>query len=204
MEEFGKEVRQPDRIVKRLVGNRRAQVRGEPLASGEAISDTELKQALDQWIQFIDDIEERRVEQSSNQTTEQQQNRQLAAQERDNMRTRQADRITREEATEGSDDEVSMGDTLNILSSPSPATSSGVSLGSNTNSARKRRKTADGPTRMADALERWIALKSQDRETAGELDQRRFEHLEDRFDNLKEEMAEIKALLSQLARGRDT
>jgi hypothetical protein len=61
--------------VRRLVGIRRAQVASEPLESGEAISDTGLKQALDIWIEHIEDVERQQTERATNRSNEQLLNR---------------------------------------------------------------------------------------------------------------------------------
>jgi hypothetical protein len=193
--------------VRRLVGIRRAQVAGEPLESGEAISDTGLKQALDIWIEHIEDVERQRTERATNRSNEQLLNRQMAAQERDNMRTRQVDRITREEDADISEDS-SITDTPNVLATPTPATSNGVVISANTNSSRKRRRTADGAAWLASVFERYVDFKtSQDLETANNEDgriQRLEDSISDRFRRLEGDMAEIKGLLAQIARGRDS
>jgi hypothetical protein len=76
----------------------------------------------------------------------------MAAQERDNMRTRQVDWITREEDADILEDS-SIIDTPNVLVTPTPATSNGVVISANTNSSRKRRRTADGAARLASVFE---------------------------------------------------
>jgi hypothetical protein len=143
-EQFDKEVRQPECILKRLVALRQAQWRGEAIASGEAILDTTLKQVLDEWIEFTDDLERLRAEESQNRTTEQQLNRQIAAQERDNMITRQMDCQTDEEDARDSNKEVSMANTLNPLLLPTPGPSSSVSQASS--GVRKRKRTTNSNT----------------------------------------------------------
>ncbi|KAL2820433.1 hypothetical protein BJX63DRAFT_380777 [Aspergillus granulosus] len=196
--ELGKDIRQPSRIVKRLVANRQAQLRGEGLAVSEAISDPELKQTLDKWIEFVDGLDRQRMEENSNRPIEQQINRQIAVQERDNVRTRQVDWIAREEE-EGLEEEISIANTPSILS-PTPVASSSVSTSRNT--SRKRRRTADAATRIADALE--ICIQRQNSQLEDEERLQRFTKLiNDRFKSLEQEMTEIKGLLAQIARDRD-
>ncbi|KAL1975630.1 hypothetical protein VTN31DRAFT_4022 [Thermomyces dupontii] len=57
LEEFGRELRHPNRCLARLVRIHKEQQKRIARASGEEYPDPQLAHALDEWVQILDDIE---------------------------------------------------------------------------------------------------------------------------------------------------
>ncbi|KKZ64408.1 hypothetical protein EMCG_09612 [[Emmonsia] crescens] len=88
MEEFARDLKQPDRLISRIVRDQRAKQALIRRESGTARDFSGLDQALNEWIQILDDIEERRTETRTNTANELETSRQQSRQLQNDMMRR--------------------------------------------------------------------------------------------------------------------
>ena len=139
--QFSKTYRHIDRAVSKWIETRKEQVEEQIAGSSIAISDTDWKQVLDEWIEFLGDLEAERQERKEAKSAEEQSAREQAQLEQERMATRMAARRRQEEQDEG-DDEVSIVES-SAAAEPSTATESAVSRPSSVPRKRVRARKGD-------------------------------------------------------------
>lgn len=122
--DIGKIYRHIDRAVSKWVETRKEQVQEQIQASGVALADTDWKQVLDEWIEFLGDLEAERKERKDAKTAEEISAREMAQYEQERMATRMAARHRQLDEVE-EDEEISI-------------------VGSSSSASRKRGKRAGG------------------------------------------------------------
>lgn len=128
-DELGKTLSNPDRTVRTWEGKRRQEAEGEIRSSGEPIADTAWKQAMDEWIQFVDDVKTREQEERELKSAEASSQREVTKRLHETLLTRFRDR-------ENSED---LGDESNSIEDP-PRRS------------RKKQKSSDDVEMVSGAL----------------------------------------------------
>ena len=102
LEEFGRELKHPNRSLARLVRLHKEQKKRIARASGEEFSDPQLVHALDEWVQILDDIERVKQEVSEQKEAAKAEKR-ASIRLQNNMMTRMADRLRENNPSDGPD-----------------------------------------------------------------------------------------------------
>lgn len=100
-ESLGLPLKNPDRVLKKLVDAQRKKASENLLASGVAVAVTDLEQAVQVWIEIIDDEEALQAEKKGAKDTQEDEARRVASVARHNLMHRQTQKRTLDDVEKG-------------------------------------------------------------------------------------------------------